>query len=86
MLYMVIENFYEGAAPEIYRRAREEGRMLPASLEYIASWVDLDFRTCYQLIHTEDLALFAMRIENWKDLSAFTIVPVCTSTEAADTL
>lgn len=86
MLYMVIEHFYEGAAPEIYRRAREKGRMLPAGLEYIASWVALDFKTCYQLMRTEDPALFAVWMENWKDLSSFTIVPVRTSTEAAEAI
>lgn len=86
MLYMVIEHFYEGAAPEIYRCAREEGRMLPAGLEYIASWVALDFKTCYQPMRTEDPALFAVWIENWKDLSSFTIVPVRTSAEAAEAI
>jgi hypothetical protein len=29
MLYMVIERFKENAAPEIYRRLREKGRMMP---------------------------------------------------------
>ena len=29
MLYMVIEYFNAGAAPEIYRRARDRGRQLP---------------------------------------------------------
>jgi hypothetical protein len=43
MLYLVVEHFYDGAAPEISRRAREKGCMLPAGLEYGASWVALDF-------------------------------------------
>ncbi|HJY80406.1 MAG TPA: DUF3303 family protein [Candidatus Binatia bacterium] len=86
MLYMVVEHFYEGAAPKIYRRAREKGRMLPAGLEYVASWVDLDFKTCYQLMRTEDPALFTVWIENWKDLSSFTVVPVHTSAEAAEAI
>lgn len=83
MLYMVVEHFHEGAAPEIYRRAREKGRMLPAGLEYISSWVALDFTTCYQLMRTKDPSLFAVWIENWKDLGSFDIVPVHTSAEAA---
>jgi hypothetical protein len=37
MLYMVIEYFNAGAAPEIYRRARDRGRQLPAGLEYVDS-------------------------------------------------
>jgi len=86
MLYMVIEHFYEGAAPEIYRRARKKGRMLSPGLEYVASWVALDFKTCYQLMRTEDPALFTAWIENWKDLSSFTIVPVRTSAEATEAI
>ncbi len=86
MLYMVIEHFNDGAAPEIYRRAREKGRMLPAGLEYIASWVALDFKNCYQLMRTEDPALFTVWTDKWKDLSSFTVVPVRTSVEAAEAI
>jgi hypothetical protein len=83
MLYMVIERFKEGAAPEIYRRARDKGRMIPDGLEYISSWVDLEFKTCYQLMRTDDASLFAGWMSVWKDLAEFEIVPVCTSAEAA---
>jgi hypothetical protein len=86
MLYMVVEHFHDSAAPEIYRRAREKGRLLPIGLEYVASWVALDFKTCYQLMRTEDPTLFAVWIDNWKDLSSFTIVPVRTSAEAAEAM
>jgi len=86
MLYMVVEHFHEGAAPEIYQRVHEKGRMLPAGLEYISSWVALDFTTCYQLMRTEDPSLFAVWAENWKDLGSFDIVPVHTSVEAAQVI
>jgi len=43
VLYMVIERFKEGAVPEIYQRSRKSGRMMPEGLEYISSWIDLDF-------------------------------------------
>jgi hypothetical protein len=42
MLYMVIEYFNAGAAPEIYRRFRERGCQLPPGLEYVDSWTRLD--------------------------------------------
>ena len=84
MLYMVVEHFNEGAAPEIYRRARDKGRMLPDGLEYVASWVDLEFKTCYQLMRTDDPSLFAVWTEAWEDLGTFDIVPVRTSAEAAE--
>jgi hypothetical protein len=84
MLYMVVEHFNPGAAPEIYRRARERGRMLPDGLEYVSSWVSRDFSTCWQLMRTEDPTLFDAWIEAWKDLGRFEVVPVRTSAEAAE--
>jgi hypothetical protein len=83
---MVIERFKEGTAPEIYRRFREKGRMTPEGLEYISSWIDLGLKTCWQLMQTEDFALFERWIENWKDLINFEIVPVRTSAEAAEVI
>jgi len=82
MLYMVIERFKEDAAPEIYRRFRGKGRMMPDGLEYVSSWIDLDFKICWQLMQTEDSALFDRWIANWRDLMDFEIVPVRTSSEA----
>ena len=83
MLYMVVERFKEGAAVKVYRRARDRGRMTPPGLEYVSSWVDLDFRTCYQLMRTEDAVLFSTWTDAWKDLVDFEIIPVRTSAEAS---
>ncbi len=82
MLYMVVEHFKEGRAAQVYRRAHDSGRMLPDGLEYIASWVDVTFTKCYQLMRTEDASLFAPWTDAWKDLIDFEIVPVRTSAEA----
>jgi hypothetical protein len=84
MLYMVIERFREGAEPEIYRRFRQRGRMMPAGLEYVSSWIDMDFKICWQLMQTEDFGLFDKWIANWGDLVDFQIVPVRTSAEASE--
>ena len=84
MLYIVIERFRKGAAPEIYRRFREKGRMMPEGLEYISSWLDLDFTICWQLMQTEEFALFDQWIANWNDLMEFEIVAVRTSAKAAE--
>jgi hypothetical protein len=83
MLYMVIEHFKEGAAPEIYRRFHENGRMMPDGLKYVSSWIDTGLTVCYQLMETEDTALFPRWIQNWDDLMEFKIVPVRTSAETA---
>lgn len=82
MHYMVVERFKEGAAPQIYQRLRDQGRMMPRGLEYVSSWIDMEFTVCYQLMRTGDPTLFSLWIDAWKDLIDFEIVPVRTSTEA----
>jgi hypothetical protein len=82
MLYMVIERFKD--APAIYRRLREKGRMMPERLEYVSSWIDLDLKTCWQLMRAEDESLFQTWIDNWKDLADFEIVQVRTSAEVRE--
>jgi len=81
---MVIEQYKTPGAVEIYRRAKQQGRMMPDGLEYVSSWVDLTFSRCYQLMKTEDVNLFDRWINNWKDLVDFEIVPVRTSAEAME--
>lgn len=86
MLYMVVERFREGAAPEIYRRVGDTGRMIPDGLEFVASWVDLEFTTCYQLMLTEDPSLFAAWTGARTGLISFEITPVRTSAAAAQAI
>ena len=81
MLYMVIERFKD--APAIYKRFKEKGRMMPDGLEYVSSWIDHDFKTCWQVMQADDPALLDRWMENWKDLMDFEVVPVRTSAEAA---
>jgi Protein of unknown function (DUF3303) len=83
MLYMVVETFHPGAAAAIYRRARERGRLLPPGLEYVDSWVDLDYSKCFQLMRTDDRALIDIWIASWIDLASFEVIAVRTSAEAA---
>jgi len=83
MLFMVIEHFRPGRAPEVYRRFRERGRMAPQGLRYVASWVDMDYKRCFQVMETENEALLSEWTSNWEDLVDFEIIPVRTSAEAA---
>lgn len=82
MLYIVYERFKTAGAIDIYRRSQEKGRMLPEGLNYVSSWVDLEYTKCFQLMETEDVHLFSQWIEHWKDLVDFEIIPVRTSAEA----
>jgi Domain of unknown function (DUF3303) len=82
MLYMVIEQFKD--APAIYRRLRERGRMMPDGLEYVSSWIDVDLKTCWQLMRADDESLFELWTDNWKDLMDFDVIPVRTSAEVRE--
>ena len=83
MLFMVVEHFKTGKAPEIYRRFRERGRMAPDDVKYVASWVDLKFERCYQVMEAENEARLREWTKNWDDLTDFEVIPVRTSAEAA---
>ena len=83
MLYMVIEHFRPGKAPEVYRRFREQGRMAPEGVRYASSWVDLGFQRCFQVMDADSEALLREWTANWEDLVEFEIVPVQTSADAA---
>jgi hypothetical protein len=80
MLYMVIERFKDPSA--IYRRLREHSRLMPGNLEYVSSWIDHDFKVCWQVMQTDDESSFQSWMANWDDLMSFEIVPVRTSAEA----
>ena len=82
MRYMVIEHFRHGPEP-VYARAAERGRMLPEGLAYLDSWVDERLDRCFQLMETDEPALFDRWIAQWPDLADFEVVPVVASAEAA---
>ena len=82
MRYMVIETFRRGPRP-VYERARDRGRMLPEGLRYVESWVDEGLGRCFQLMETDDPALFETWTTEWDDLAEFEIVPVLASADAA---
>jgi hypothetical protein len=86
MRFMVIERFRNGDAVPVYRRFRDCGRLAPAGLTYVDSWVSAGLTTCYQLMESPDRALLEQWIARWSDLVDFEVVPVMTSAEAAATV
>ena len=83
MVFMVIEHLRPGKAPEIYRRFRDRGRMAPDGVRYVASWVDLEFRRCFQVMEADDQLMLREWTKHWSDLVDFEIVEVRTSEQAA---
>ena len=58
--------------------------MLPSGLRYLDSWIvdDGAFDRCFQLMETDDPALFDVWLDNWRDLGVFEVHPVITSSAA----
>ena len=83
MLYMVIEHFRDGNARPVYERFRERGRLAPAGLVYVNSWVTDDLQHCYQVMSCDNRALLDEWIAAWADLVDFEVIPVITSPEAS---
>lgn len=86
MLFMIIEHFRPGQAPAIYRRFRERGRMMPESVRYVSSWIDIDFQRCFQVMEAEREQDLEAWTSNWQDLMDFEIIPVRTSADAAEAI
>jgi len=83
MLFMIIEHFRPGRAPDVYRRFRDRGRLAPPDVLYVSSWVDLGFRRCFQVMEADSEARIREWTAKWNDLIEFEIIPVRTSAEAA---
>jgi hypothetical protein len=81
---MVIENFKKGDAVPVYRRFRDQGRLAPAGLSYVSSWVSDKLDRCYQVMETENRALLDQWIANWNDIIDFEVYPVISSKEASE--
>jgi hypothetical protein len=82
MLFMIIERFKDGDAIPVYRRFRDHGRMAPADVQYINSWVTSDLTICYQVMEAPDRARLDQWLQRWQDLVDFDVVPVITSPDA----
>ncbi len=74
--YMVIEHFLPGCKEKIYDRFHANGRMLPDGLNYLNSWLEKDGDRCFQLMETNDPALFETWLENWKDLAGIEVIEI----------
>ena len=84
MLFMVIERFKNRDGAAVYQRFHERGRMAPAGLDYLGSWVEPNLDRCFQLMEAENVALLEEWASNWNDIVDFEFVPVVTGKEMAE--
>jgi hypothetical protein len=81
---MIVEHFKNGDALPIYQRFREQGRLAPAGLQYVSSWIDDKIERCFQLMETDDINEINEWMANWSDIVDFEVYPVISSREAAN--
>ena len=83
MHYLVIETFRGGDPRPVYARFAEHGRLAPAAVRYVGSWVTTDLARCYQVMECADRASLEAWMRAWDDLVEFEVLPVLTSPAAA---
>src|SRR5260370_29597001 len=86
MLYMVIERLKNQDAKAVSPRFREKGRMAPAGLAYVESWVECNFDRCFQLMECSEERLLEAWADHWRDLVDFEFIPVRQSKKAVQTI
>jgi len=74
--FMVIETYKQGCLDKVYERFHSKGRMLPAGLVYLDSWLEKGRERCFQLMETDNPDLFPAWTGQWQDLMAFEIVEI----------
>ena len=85
MLFMIIERFKDNDMLPVYKRVRDEGRILPEGLSYLDSWVEPNFSRCFQLMQCDDLTLLQQWILKWRGAGiSFEIVPVVSSKDTRE--
>ena len=84
MLFMIIEKFRNNDVRAVYERIQEHGRMLPAGLKYVDSWVEANLQRCFQVMECEDPGLFQEWVARWQDLVDFEITPIVPSKQTAE--
>ena len=84
MLYLVIEHFKNQDPVPVYQRFRDRGRLTPAGVQYVSSWVDESLQRCFQLMEAESRKLLDEWIANWSDLVDFEVYSVISSQEAVE--
>ena len=83
MLFMIIEHFRNGDPSPVYERFRQRGRLAPAGVTSVNSWVTADLAHCYQVMECDDRELLEQWMGEWQDLVDFEVHQVIMSAEAS---
>lgn len=86
MQFMVIEHFRNQDAKAVYRRFRDQGRLMPEGLTFVSSWVSADLGRCFQVMDCADVTLLQRWCAAWSDLAEFEIVSVTPGKDTAAAL
>lgn len=86
MHFMIVTGFRNQDGAAVYRRMREEGRLIPEGMTFKSSWATADLTRSFQVFECEDVTLIQRWIARWADLCSFEVVPVVTGAEASDAL
>lgn len=82
MLFLIVEHFHGGNPEPVYRRFRDHGRLAPAGLTYVSSWVTADLKRCFQVMECDSRALLDEWMAAWRDIVDFEVIDIITSAEA----
>jgi hypothetical protein len=63
-------------AKAVYRRFREERRLMPDGMTFVGSRAAADLDRCFRLMEFDDVTLLQRWVAEWFDLIEFEIVPV----------
>lgn len=85
MLFMVIERFEGNDMVPVYQRLQERGRGLPAGLDYVDSWIEVNFGRCFQLMRCDEARLLQEWVLYWRGTGmTMEIVPVVPSKDTRE--
>ncbi|MFO1089661.1 MAG: DUF3303 family protein [Hyphomicrobiales bacterium] len=86
MLFMCVEDFSGKDRRAIYRRFRDQGRMMPDNLKFVESWVSADMRKCFVLMEADNVQVLQRWMARWCDMAEFDILPVTTGKQTYEAL
>ena len=73
---MVVENFKPGLMDKNLEVYNEKGRLFPEGLYYLNSWTNSEKNICFQLMESNDPALFEEWFKEWHEFVDFELYSI----------